>query len=277
MNSSNIKDNFNKEAHIFFEEAKDNYQKFKNPTTRKIEWANFWTLIRFVLTPVIILAMALGQIGVATIIAIMAACTDFLDGHYARKYKSTSNFGAKFDAITDKCFTTGLCISLAFGCPILLLNMLAELPIAAINGISYLKGYKTKTNMLGKIKTCLLYLTIIAGFLSLFLPNLTGYISSLSLTLPFITSSIQALNSFLPALQASLPILVGSSLLLQVASATSYGMTYKKQNDKKLDEPNKIIYEQPKIKKEEVNHKTVVSTYHPTMEKEEAFVKTIRH
>jgi len=66
---------------------------------------NFFTLLRLFCLPFIIHFLRLGtRVGdvYALIFMLIAATTDYLDGHYARKLQKTSNVGRMMDPLIDK-------------------------------------------------------------------------------------------------------------------------------------------------------------------------------
>ncbi len=66
---------------------------------------NQLTVLRFLLTFVFVAAMSVEfphHHGVAAILFIIAAITDFLDGHLARKHNLITNFGKLMDPLADK-------------------------------------------------------------------------------------------------------------------------------------------------------------------------------
>ena len=66
---------------------------------------NFFTLLRLVCLPFIIHFLRLGtRTGdiYALLFMFLAATTDFLDGHFARKLQKTSNLGRMMDPLIDK-------------------------------------------------------------------------------------------------------------------------------------------------------------------------------
>ncbi len=67
-----------------------------------INLANFFTLLRVVLTPFAIAAIVNGQYRRAFWLAIAAGVTDVLDGLAARTTKHVTRVGAYFDPIADK-------------------------------------------------------------------------------------------------------------------------------------------------------------------------------
>lgn len=145
---------------------------------------NFLTSLRVINTPIIIIFFILKKYDIALIVSILTAITDCFDGFLARKFNTVSEFGKKLDAFSDKIFAGGLLICLAIKFYILWICVLLELIISIINLIAYHNDNKTRTIMIGKIKTCALFLSIILGYLACFYnTNILLYIS-LFLTIP---------------------------------------------------------------------------------------------
>lgn len=71
----------------------------------KLNWPNILTLTRIVLIPVLLAVYWLDWAGAhiaATVIFVLAAITDWLDGWLARKLNQSSAFGAFLDPVADK-------------------------------------------------------------------------------------------------------------------------------------------------------------------------------
>lgn len=95
--------------------------------------------------------------------------TDYFDGKLARKWNIQSKFGADLDAFCDKIMFLGLSLSLIVNNPIILYNFMLEGMISAVNVFGRMKGLDTRTVFSGKVKTFLLSLTLIYGYLVQFL------------------------------------------------------------------------------------------------------------
>jgi len=130
---------------------------------------NILTATRLVLTPVIIILGLLGKHKTVIILAILCAITDLLDGKLARKWNVVSVYGAKLDTVADKVFAIGLTACFIKDFPILIISLILEIIIGLSNLYYYYKTKKTKSLMIGKIKTTFLFISIIlAMFNSLF-------------------------------------------------------------------------------------------------------------
>lgn len=148
------------------------------------------TLSRIFMIPIFVLFFFLDVVpfhyGIAAIIFAVAACTDFVDGYIARKYKLVTNLGKFLDPIADKVLvstamilmlvmkedvfttlgnatnwvyiTTAVCI-----CVI----MARELIISAFRQIAAVNGVVMAADKLGKFKTIFqdvaIFVIILAG------------------------------------------------------------------------------------------------------------------
>ncbi|MHB8347069.1 MAG: CDP-diacylglycerol--glycerol-3-phosphate 3-phosphatidyltransferase [Acidiferrobacterales bacterium] len=77
---------------------------------------NLLTLLRIVLIPVFILAYYLPYVWaplVATVLFVLAALTDWLDGYLARRLNQMSAFGAFLDPVADKLMVVSALVLLA--------------------------------------------------------------------------------------------------------------------------------------------------------------------
>ncbi len=151
------------------EEFINNYKLFKDKKTRKSQIPNILTLSRL-FSPVIIIPLVLcREYLLALIFVIIFALTDLLDGYIARKFNYVSKLGKEIDPICDKIFLGSLLIPLIMKCHFLLLSIFLELIISIISIINKIKGYNTKVNGFGKVKTAFIYTLISYTYLSLFI------------------------------------------------------------------------------------------------------------
>lgn len=106
-----------------------------------------------------------GNILLATGIFSVAAATDGIDGYIARKNNWTSTFGAHLDAFCDKLY-----VGLGSIMPIVSSGYKYLIPVvmeAVISGYNmyreYAKKQEVKSTKMGKLKTCLLFPTLVLG------------------------------------------------------------------------------------------------------------------
>ena len=64
--------------------------------------ANFVTLLRLILAPLVAADIVHGHYGRAIILTFAAGFTDVIDGYLARRFKDSTKVGAYFDPIADK-------------------------------------------------------------------------------------------------------------------------------------------------------------------------------
>ena len=96
------------------------------------------------------------------IIFVIAAVTDFLDGHIARSQNLITDFGKTMDAIADKVLVNPILVILAFNgfipviVPVVIITR--DIVVDAIKMASGSKGKVVAASMLGKIKTlCMMF------------------------------------------------------------------------------------------------------------------------
>lgn len=137
----------------------------------KEQFANLLTSIRGALAPIlIIISLIIDSTKMSFIIILLSAITDSFDGWYARKNGYVSEFGAVLDTICDKIFTFCIILPIVKVSPYLLIAILImEIMIGILNSYVHLKGSSNKSSILGKIKTAVLYITIVLCYLSLLL------------------------------------------------------------------------------------------------------------
>lgn len=138
----------------------------------KLYIPNALTIIRIILTPIIMIFGLLNHINIIIILTIIASLTDLLDGRLARKWNVTTVVGAKLDAVADKLFAIGTIGCLLTKFSILWIPFALEIILGITNLYYYFKNDKTKSLMIGKIKTTFLFTTVIIGIITTFNNNL---------------------------------------------------------------------------------------------------------
>ncbi|MDD2505290.1 MAG: CDP-alcohol phosphatidyltransferase family protein [Bacilli bacterium] len=94
--------------------------------------------------------------------------TDAVDGILARKLKASTIFGSILDATADKLLGIACLAVLSQTYPIMLLPILTEALITIINTRGAIGGSSTESSQLGKIKTWVLGLSIVLGFITIY-------------------------------------------------------------------------------------------------------------
>ena len=155
------------------------------------------TLSRIFMIPIFVLLFFLDVVpfhyGIAAIIFALAACTDFIDGYIARKYKLVTNLGKFLDPIADKVLvSTAMILMLVMKDGIfqtlggaangvyiatavcICVIMARELIISAFRQIAAVNGVVMAADKLGKFKTIFqdiaIFVIILAGGISELLP-----------------------------------------------------------------------------------------------------------
>lgn len=130
---------------------------------------NILTSSRIILTPIIVYLGLTNHIKLLIGLAIIVALTDFFDGLLARKWGVVSEFGAKLDAISDKVLAIGLLIILIIKNHSFFYVLILESIIAILNLYFYLRRGVVNSLIIGKIKTWIVFITIIIGLIDLLL------------------------------------------------------------------------------------------------------------
>jgi phosphatidylglycerophosphate synthase len=173
------KEKFRSDWSKFFKDGKECIKEFKDPKTRYKQIPNTLTASR-IFSPFFIIPSAFFGNALLTIIfAVSFALTDAFDGKVARKYNVVSEFGKDLDPIVDKVAGGLLLIPLVFVYPIMIINLLLEVLISAINTCSKLDNNKPESSLIGKSKTWLISLTTIFGYIGVTASISPNMISSL--------------------------------------------------------------------------------------------------
>ena len=74
---------------------------------------NLLTLFRILLVPVVVWAIAQGQMGIALAAFVVAGITDAVDGYIAKRFNQQTELGAYLDPLADKTLIVSIYVSLA--------------------------------------------------------------------------------------------------------------------------------------------------------------------
>ena len=139
----------------------------------------------FLLAPIIIFFYKSFYL-LSLIIFIMAAITDYLDGHIARKKNLNSDQGALLDLLSDKIFVSVLLIWMTFFDSLLIL-LSTLLIVSREITISYLRLYlvsksfsidDVKADILGKLKTSFQMIGLALVLISPYFSDLVLYFNN---------------------------------------------------------------------------------------------------
>jgi CDP-diacylglycerol--glycerol-3-phosphate 3-phosphatidyltransferase len=148
-----------------------------NTATAVFNVPNQLTTLRLVLAVVLFVVMEFGNYGPATVIFIVAAATDWLDGYWARKYGQVTVVGRIFDPFVDKFIICGTFIFLAATPGSGIVAWMAvvivgrEMLVTALRGYIEQQGGDFSAKFAGKLK---MLLQCIAAALSLYTLSLAS-------------------------------------------------------------------------------------------------------
>lgn len=149
---------------------------------------NVLTALRLVLAIVLFVLMGIAQGKVAsgaefvsveslyfaaTIIFVIAAGTDWMDGYWARRYGQVTVFGRIFDPFVDKVIICGVFISLVADvrsqvtAPIAVIVVGRELLVTALRGFIEQRGTDFSASKAGKLKMVVQCIAAVASLLTL--------------------------------------------------------------------------------------------------------------
>nr|WP_232330969.1 MULTISPECIES: CDP-diacylglycerol--glycerol-3-phosphate 3-phosphatidyltransferase [unclassified Thermoactinomyces] len=150
-----------------------------------VNLANKITLARIFLVPVVMIFLLvrfdIGQIQmgsvvlkmnemIATLIFILAAVTDGLDGYIARKNKMVTNLGKFLDPLADKLLITAALVSLVemqrLDAWIAIVIISREFAVTGLRLIAAAEGYIIAASPLGKLKTIIQIVAIVSLMLN---------------------------------------------------------------------------------------------------------------
>ncbi len=134
---------------------------------------NVLTTARFVLAVVVFVLIPLEQYLAATVIFVIGAGTDWIDGWWARKYDQVTKLGRIFDPFVDKIIICGAFIMLAAepGSGILpwmaVVVMGREMLVTAIRGFIEQQGGDFSAQLMGKLKMVVQCVAVVASLIAL--------------------------------------------------------------------------------------------------------------
>jgi CDP-diacylglycerol--glycerol-3-phosphate 3-phosphatidyltransferase len=159
------------------------------------------TVVRLVLTPVVVVLFVADRVGAAMIVFTVAAATDFLDGAMARSRDQVTPLGTTLDPIADKLLVGAMLASVGWGflvVKIIVIALVLELLSVVLNLlVNWKSGRVLGANWFGKVKMVLQVLGVglflIARLARLdTLVQVSVYILWVSLVLAVISGVLQA-------------------------------------------------------------------------------------
>lgn len=136
--------------------------------------ANKLTILRIFLVPVFLFFIAInipyGTL-IATIVFVLAALTDTLDGYIARSRNQVTKFGKFMDPLADKLLVTAALVSLVemkkLTTWVVIIIIAREFAITSLRAVAASEGIVIAASKWGKAKTITQIVAIIAALLEL--------------------------------------------------------------------------------------------------------------
>ena len=138
--------------------------------------ANRLTILRILMTPVIVVLLMYRQMGAALALFLLAGVTDGLDGLVARSWKQKTALGIVLDPLADKLMVTSTVITLTIlkELPRWFTIILVSRDVFLIGGSMILYMFLRKLNAppswLGKFTTAFQLVTVLCAMVDNFLP-----------------------------------------------------------------------------------------------------------
>jgi CDP-diacylglycerol--glycerol-3-phosphate 3-phosphatidyltransferase len=158
--------------------------------------ANRISIFRIVLVPIFIAFLLIdiehGDI-IATIVFIIAAFSDFLDGYIARRYNQITDLGKFIDPLADKLLVSAALICLVemgrISAWIVILIIGREFMVTGVRGIAATNNVVIAASKWGKLKTVTQMITIVFLLLENYPFSLVGFpFTSITIVLTIITT-----------------------------------------------------------------------------------------
>lgn len=140
---------------------------------------NKLTMLRIILIPVFIIVLMTGHYYISAVIFVLAAATDALDGHIARKYNLITNFGKIMDPLADKLLVVSALVCLVelgdvAGWMVIVI-LAREFTITGLRTVAAAQGNVIAAGWSGKLKTTLQMIAITALLLQNWPFSLIGF------------------------------------------------------------------------------------------------------
>lgn len=198
------------------------------PVRRQPRWItripNWLTLVRIILIPVFVVLLidpTPGSRRGATIIFILAAITDYLDGVFARRLGAVSDLGKLLDPLADKILVAAALIMLVgmrddyYGDPyvpawLVVVILSREFWVTGLRGVAAVRGQVVQAGGSGKLKSVLQ----MVGIVLLLLSDPTVSFGGRMLSSHFIGMNLLVLSvlfSVIGAYQYSVAVLLGDT------------------------------------------------------------------
>lgn len=156
---------------------------------------NKLTLFRMFLVPIFLLVISIDaipfNITIATLIFVLAAYTDHLDGKIARRDNLITNFGKFMDPLADKLLVTSALIALVerteIGAWVAVVIIAREFAVTGLRTIAANEGVVIAASIWGKVKTVSQIIAIVSMLIGLIAKN-EAYLMDFFQKVPFLDS-----------------------------------------------------------------------------------------
>ncbi|MFA7120299.1 MAG: CDP-alcohol phosphatidyltransferase family protein [Bacilli bacterium] len=192
----------------------------ENVTSKII--VNSITMIRVIGTFLLPIASVILSTWGLIIYLIIILLTDAIDGFLARKLNSSTLFGSLLDTIADKLLGIAALAILTKYYFIMIFPIIIETFIMLINTRGALRGAITESSSIGKIKTWILGIAIVLGFLTISTPELLNNINNniLSAILNYINDNSHSIMNILASITAGAGLIVAYDYHSQIRKDT---------------------------------------------------------
>lgn len=166
--------------------------------------ANKLTIFRIVIIPVFLIFIAVnipfGKV-IATILFIVAALTDKLDGYIARSRNQITNFGKFMDPLADKLLVTAALISLVefqvIHTWIAMIIIAREFAVTGLRSIASAEGNVIAASWWGKLKTVFQIIAIICALINLsYTSNYLNILTNVAMIVAVVITIMSGLDYF---------------------------------------------------------------------------------
>ena len=134
---------------------------------------NLLTTIRILGVIVLVPVYLIYGSGYTALLALGCYFTDFLDGIIARKFHASTFFGSAYDVLADKLFTCANLLVLLSVTNFAIIPIFFEILIIIIGVAKYKRNINVQSSRMGKLKTWIMGMTVIAVYMAINLDNLT--------------------------------------------------------------------------------------------------------
>lgn len=148
---------------------------------------NILTTIRVLGVIVLVPVFLIKGPGYTALLAMGCYLTDWLDGFIARKFHASTFFGSAYDVLADKLFTCANLLVLLSVTKLAIIPILFEISIIIVSIVKFKKNVNVQSTKVGKAKTWVMGLTVVAVYLIINFDNLSKI---------FALNIINYLNSF---------------------------------------------------------------------------------